>query len=94
MEVWLEKEKWWCSINVYPNPATQNITMLLNLPETEQVEISVINLLGEVVYSENVQGQRGLFQKQISLSTLPNATYILRATTKDKVYYNKITKLE
>jgi hypothetical protein len=79
---------------VYPNPTTQDVTMQLNLPETEQVKISLFNLLGEVIFTENVEGQQGIFQKQIPLISLPTATYVLRAETKDKVYYNKITKLQ
>src|SRR6185312_563267 len=71
---------------VYPNPTTQNITMQLTLPETGRVNISLFNLLGEVVFTENVEGQQGIFQKQIPLSSLANTTYILRAETKNNVY--------
>lgn len=82
------------NVKVYPNPTMQDVTMQLNLPETEQVKLSLFNLLGEIVFTENLEGQRGIFQKQIPLTSLPDATYILKTETKEKVYYNKITKFQ
>jgi len=81
-------------LKAYPNPATNNITMQMKLPETEDVEVSLINLLGEVIFTESFKNEQGLFQKQISVSSLPDATYILKAQTKDKVYCKKITKIQ
>ena len=79
---------------VYPNPASQMTTLQLNLPESEDVQVSVINLLGKTLFTTTYKGEQGIFQQQIPLTSLPAATYIIKAQTKDKVYYNEMIKLQ
>jgi hypothetical protein len=81
-------------INVYPNPTAQDVTVQMNLKGKEDIEITLINLLGQTLFSESLRNQTGLVQRHISLSQLTNATYILRVNTKDKVYCKKIVKLQ
>ena len=81
-------------LKIYPNPAVQNVTVQMNLVQTENVEFTIYNLLGEPVYSETTNEPAGIISKQISLSFLSNGNYILQARTADKVYYAKITKLQ
>lgn len=56
---------------VYPNPAQQMATLQIDLPESEDVQVSVINLLGEIVFTASYKGEQGIFQQQVPLSFLP-----------------------
>ena len=69
-------------IRVYPNPADQKISLELeNRPTGEPMEVSIFDLQGRKVKSENfVQDQR-LFS--IDSSDLPDGTFLLKLRTDD-----------
>jgi hypothetical protein len=54
-------------LNIYPNPATQ----LLTIETTEEGDRQVVNLLGQIV-------QRSKATQQIDVSALPSGTYFLK----------------
>ena len=77
------------SFKVYPNPATDLITVELSSEFLEKATIQVLNLLGQVVYSEN---------KEISARTLLNISelkpgvYFLKLQSEGEVYSKKFIK--
>lgn len=81
-------------LKVYPNPTNQSATVQLSMQQAGDVEISIINLFGQTVFTKNFPNQQGSFQQQISLSALSNGAYIIKAATRDNVYYTKIAKLQ
>ena len=66
----------------------------LNLNEVQNVQITLVNLLGEQVYYEVFREPIGKVNKQISLSLLPKGNYILQVIAENKLYHAKITKVE
>ena len=67
-------------INIYPNPNTGKFTVEANLPATEQVRISVVNLLGqEVAVISN--GAMNVNTFQVDLSNQKAGVYMLNITT-------------
>ena len=66
------------SLNVYPNPTSDNLTVNLSLSKTENLTLQLKNVLGQTVieplYLKNCSGT---FTHTISTSKLPNGIYLL-----------------
>ncbi|WP_276134933.1 T9SS type A sorting domain-containing protein [Polluticoccus soli] len=70
------------TLNLYPNPASDKITLQVDGTFTLE-NIAVVNQLGQVVMKEELNG--GVKTKTIDVSNLPVGYYILRAGTSDGV---------
>lgn len=81
-------------LKVYPNPATYDVTVQMNIANQQDVEFKVYNLLGESVYSTIVNEPTGTITEPISVSSFPNGNYILEVHANGTVYHSKITKLQ
>ena len=73
--------------NVYPNPATDKFTLVVNKGENvgteEEVQVELINLLGQVVYSEKLAFLNG--KEAIGLTPgIANGEYIIRVKEGEK----------
>lgn len=67
-------------INVFPNPNTGSLTIQLANTNNAVIAVSIVNTLGETVYTENVQ-VNGSLTKSIDLSTLAKGIYIVKASS-------------
>ena len=72
------------NITVRPNPATDNFTV--NLTDNSNAQIQLYNLVGQVVYSDNVQNQI----VNVNVSNLNSGVYMLKVTQNGKVYTSKV----
>ena len=75
---------WDASVKVYPNPANNYFTVSSTL--TNISKISIVNQLGEIVYS-NLKPH---LSQNINVAAIPNGVYVLRVETKDGVIHRKI----
>lgn len=76
-------------INLYPNPTSGTITLDLSLNEksTSTATIKILNLLGQIIYSENVSVTDGELKKEITLDhSLADGMYVARVMVNDKIY--------
>ncbi len=78
-------------MNLYPNPTTGNVTLEFNLKNSAPLKISLMNISGQVIYSETLNAN-GAFRKQIDLSGYANGIYYLQAITNDEVINRKVIK--
>jgi hypothetical protein len=70
-------------LNIYPNPATNFITVELTLyNENEPIQLDVYNLLGNKIQSHLLDKKEGL---TISTEHLPNGIYFLVLRTDKKI---------
>jgi hypothetical protein len=76
---------------LFPNPASDEVTVLLSLETSDKVELKVSNLLGQVLISESVFVQENL-EKKIDLSGLANGVYIVEVLTGKGSIQRKIVK--
>jgi YVTN family beta-propeller protein len=86
------------AISVYPNPATDNIT--IESPQKSRIEI--LNIQGQTIMQRQIQpaslasrlrGQQGGQGKtDIDISTLAKGVYILRLCSNDKIAVTRIVK--
>lgn len=55
------------TLSLYPNPNNGSFTLKADLLGTEETTISIINLLGQTVYSQNLGKTSGAFSQNINL---------------------------
>jgi hypothetical protein len=65
------------SLNIMPNPATDNLTLDINLMKTDNIKYSLINVLGSVVYTNSVGTSSG-GKFYINTSHIPAGIYSLQ----------------
>lgn len=68
-------------IEIYPNPATEEIHLKFLVEEKSDLKIKLLNLTGQIVYTEEHPGFDGIYQQVISVSSLPSGIYFLEVCT-------------
>ena len=63
------------NMNFYPNPASNNATIDVVLNETAKVDISILNSVGQSVYTTSVSGTIGSNKVNINLNNLAAGLY-------------------
>jgi hypothetical protein len=71
-----------------PNPAIDNTMIKYELPQPENVNFTVVNLVGELVISKTVRGKKGENQLMIDTNDLETGIYLYTLQVADK----KITR--
>lgn len=72
-----ETERSFDALDVYPNPAIDNITVNFSLKEQKSVQLELFNISGQVIYQDSYKNIKEK-QTSIDLSALSAGTYILR----------------
>jgi hypothetical protein len=63
------------NVNFYPNPANANATIEVALSETAKVDIAILNMVGQTIYSTTVNGNIGNNKVDVNLSNLSSGLY-------------------
>ena len=63
------------NMNFYPNPASSNATIDVQLNETAKLDITVLNSVGQAVNSTSVSGNIGSNKVNVNLSSLSSGLY-------------------
>ena len=75
------------SINLFPNPATNNLNIRINTIETvnENINVSVVDALGRTValFNERINGTNALLN--INVTNLKSGTYFVRLQSENSV---------
>ena len=79
-------------LSVYPNPATTDFTLEFQLEKSEQVKMNVMNVTGQLIYSEEMDGTPGINKKNISIAENANGIYYLQVITGDTIVTKKVVK--
>ena len=69
------------SLDVYPNPSRDIFNVSFTSEDAQDLEVRVINVVGEVVYIENLMNFTGEFTKEIDLRRNTKGIYFLEITT-------------
>lgn len=77
-------------ISVYPNPATNFVTVELQLGNPQDVEINLLNMLGQIVYSSKTTQTTGISKVNINSEFLPRGIYLLQVKTLNGVLVRKV----
>lgn len=80
-------------LTLYPNPASDHVTIQMRLPATENgaAVIQLLDFNGKLVTTQSVVIVNGIFQKQMRLpSFLSNGLYLVRIIANGKQYHKKM----
>ena len=80
------------SLSVYPNPTPNGILNVELTGYRKAVELTVLNALGQVVFTATVPASMDKITQQINLSQLPTGIYVLRAKTENGLDTRRVTK--
>ncbi len=78
---------------IYPNPASQEITVFFDAVQGQQAELSLFNLQGQPIKTESIKVSfNGKNHQKLQLQQIPEGTYILRLKTGDFTFSDKLVK--
>ncbi|MFW6370892.1 MAG: T9SS type A sorting domain-containing protein [Bacteroidota bacterium] len=79
------------NIKVYPNPVKGLFTVTLNKSIVNaQLKMSIYNLNGKEIFTEEFKADHTKFEKNIDLSGHPSGIYLLTINSKEKYYRAEI----
>ena len=76
---------------IYPNPSNDVFNIMFNSYEKQDINLTIHNILGEVIISETLRSFSGDYSRRINMSQYPNAIYILKLTTNNGMINRKLT---
>ncbi len=62
---------------IYPNPASNNATLAIDLKDNSNVDVTVMNMVGQVVKTNKAQGQVGENNINIDITGLASGIYMV-----------------
>ena len=78
------------NLNIYPNPSNGLINLELDLLEPIHIDLSIINFLGEEVFSDNIINQKSQYKKTIDLGEIASGIYLLYIRNENQNINQKI----
>tara|TARA_B100000579_G_C22770482_1_gene823694 strand:- start:81 stop:1424 length:1344 start_codon:yes stop_codon:yes gene_type:complete len=78
------------NLDVYPNPSRDVFNVAFTSEDVQDLEVRVINVVGEVVYTENLDQFVGEYTKSLDLATYTKGVYFLEITTNNGVVNKKL----
>ncbi len=69
------------NMEVYPNPANDQLSWNIKTQEASNVSISLIDLNGKVVFNKSINGKIVAYKDTLSLADFANGVYTLQVTT-------------
>jgi|GEM_PF-2428755 hypothetical protein len=79
-------------INIFPNPAQNELNILFNSDADGLVEVCLMDMLGQQLIIKDVPAQLGLNQTKLDMSPFSNAVYFVRINNSTKTFVRKVTK--
>jgi len=80
------------SLKVFPNPVDENMNIQIEIRQNTNLNISVNNLLGKTIFTENKDLQEGIQTMNINLKNLPSGIYFLNLSDGQEIISHKIMK--
>jgi len=74
-------------VNVYPNPASDQLQVILEEAVGKGALMEIVNMEGQVIYEATVGSSSA---SMINLTTFPAGTYVVRISTQEKNYTGKL----
>ncbi|HEX8517571.1 MAG TPA: SBBP repeat-containing protein [Bacteroidia bacterium] len=78
-------------LNVYPNPVSDKLTFELANVKGD-IKISLMNVSGQLIFSEAADQSAGTYRKSVDLSGYPAGIYYLQIITQENVITKKIIR--
>lgn len=80
------------SLKVFPNPVDENMNVQIEVRKNTNLNVSVSNLLGKTILTENKDLNEGIQTMNINLKNLPSGIYFLNLSDGQEIISHKIMK--
>ena len=77
-------------LEIYPVPAKDNLNVLFKAKANEDMTLSLINVLGQVVYTGKASIAAGNYSTRLNVSALKPGSYVVKIMLGSKVYVRKV----
>lgn len=77
-------------VSLFPNPASDEISIELNTTENAVVEFTLVDLTGQTVVNRNLNFAAGTNKHTIQLNNVSNGIYMVKLSKGNEVYTNKL----
>jgi hypothetical protein len=81
------------NIKISPNPAIDVVSVNIDNIVSGDIEIRLVDLLGQVTYKETIKTNSAILEKKIELQHVPAGVYMLNVKSKESAQSFKIVKL-
>ena len=78
------------NLDVYPNPSRDIFNVSFTSEDAQDLDVRILNVVGEVVYTENLEQFVGEYTKAIDLTTYTKGIYFLEIITNNGVVNKKL----
>lgn len=77
---------------IFPNPARDNMNVQFELPAATDVQVSIYDLTGAKVMSQQFSASQAGSQQRIDIANLPGGLYFVKTQAGNATYVTKLTK--
>ncbi|MBW8049229.1 MAG: T9SS type A sorting domain-containing protein [Cytophagales bacterium] len=78
-------------LKIYPNPNTGEFNIVMLVPnEVRELQLKIVNNLGQVLFREKLKQFKGIYEKQLDLNKYPAGIYKLQLISKKGVINKQI----
>lgn len=77
-------------INVFPNPATENITYTITNPILGELYSEILDNQGRVLYCNEADKTTETFMQELSVNHLPTGIYYIKIQLLDRIFTRKV----
>ena len=78
------------SLEVYPNPSRDVFNVEFTSESKQSIEVRVVNLLGESIFTENLENFEGEYTHSFNLSEYSKGIYLLELDTDNGIVNKKL----
>jgi Secretion system C-terminal sorting domain/SprB repeat len=82
------------NLKVYPNPNNGMFTLSYSMNGGDNITVSIINELGQTVYIEQKQANKGVVSEQLNVENLARGIYTLRIQTNKGISVSKLAIMQ
>ena len=68
-------------LEVYPNPSRDIFNITFESPESQTIDIKIIDVIGETVYQQEKKNFKGNYSQSINMNSNAKGVYFLQITT-------------
>ncbi len=79
------------NLNIFPNPAFNNVNLTYSNDNGENASYEMINAIGQVVKKENLGNEKGKANHSVSLTGIESGIYFVKVAVGNAVSVQKIT---
>lgn len=80
------------SIETFPNPASQNVMVKIELEKAGQVQFEIYDMLGKLVYQHQTRANAGVHQSILPVDQLTRGTYLIKTSFGNSTVSRKVVK--